>query len=291
MRATPIANLLAVAVAIGLAAAAGAASAQSPPTASAPYAWSAAPRAVEGDTVAGRFPAPPRFVREPHAPGGWGGWLRALPLKPRGTSVRLHTGALKPQQSVHAAVVDVDTGHKDLQQCADAIMRLRAEWLWSVRRRDAIAFNATGGGRLAYARWAAGERPSPDGRRWSRTSAADGSYAAFRKYLEHVMIYAGTASLEKELRPVAIADIDIGDVFIKGGFPGHAVLVVDVVRNPETGEKRFLLAQSYMPAQDIHILVDPAAADGTPWYDAASQSPLVTPEWTFDRAALRRWPG
>jgi len=58
----------------------------------------------------------------------------------------------------------------------------------------------------------------------------------------------------------------------------------------ETGEKRFLLLQSYMPAQSMHILKNPNAADGSPWYVTPVSDQLVTPEWTFARTALRRWP-
>ncbi|MBN8129444.1 hypothetical protein J0J27_23340, partial [Vibrio vulnificus] len=73
-------------------------------------------------------------------------------------------------------------------------------------------------------------------------------------------------------------------------FPGHAVLVADMAANPATGEKRFLLLQSYMPAQEIHVLKNPSAADGSPWYPAAFEGDLVTPEWTFAAGSLRRWP-
>jgi hypothetical protein len=79
-------------------------------------------------------------------------------------------------------------------------------------------------------------------------------------------------------------------VFIKGGFPGHAVLVADMVENRQTGEKRFLLLQSYMPAQDIHVLKNPKSEDGTPWYTTAIGDQLVTPEWVFPKTALKRWP-
>lgn len=85
-------------------------------------------------------------------------------------------------------------------------------------------------------------------------------------------------------------NIAIGDVFIKGGFPGHAVLVADMVENKTTGEKRFLLLQSYMPAQDMHILKNPKSEDGTPWYTMPVGDQLVTPEWVFLGTALRRWP-
>ena len=82
----------------------------------------------------------------------------------------------------------------------------------------------------------------------------------------------------------------IGDVFIKGGFPGHAVIVADLVENKLTKAKRFLLIQSYMPAQDMHVLKNPANGDASPWY-AVPAGDLVTPEWTFRPGSLRRWPG
>jgi len=40
---------------------------------------------------------------------------------------------------------------------------------------------------------------------------------------------------------------------IRAGSPGHAMLVVDVAED-ERGRRIYLLAQSYMPAQDIHIV-------------------------------------
>ena len=105
-----------------------------------------------------------------------------------------------------------------------------------------------------------------------------------------VFAYAGTYSLERELQKVPRQNIQIGDVFIRGGFPGHAVLVADMVANPATGEKRFLLIQSFMPAQEMHVLKNPAASDGSPWYPADFTGGLVTPEWSFPEGALHRWP-
>jgi len=43
-----------------------------------------------------------------------------------------------------------------------------------------------------------------------------------------------------------------GDIFYHGGSPGLAFMVLDVVEN-DLGNKMFLLAQSYMPAQEMHI--------------------------------------
>lgn len=241
------------------------------------------------ETISQRIPPPVGFRRTQEPASSFGAWLRQLPLKPEGEPVRLYTGAVKPRQDVHAAVIDIDVGNRDLQQCADAAMRLRAEWLWAVNRPNDIAFNYTGGGRVPFSRWARGERPWESGKSWNRKGKPDASYASFRRYMTQVFAYAGTYSLERELKPVALADIAIGDVFIKGGFPGHAVIVADMVENEATGEKRFLLIQSYMPAQDMHILVNPADPS-LPWYPANFKGPLVTPEWTFPEGSLRRWP-
>lgn len=235
------------------------------------YAWRADTSEPAGESLAARIPPPAGFTRTTTPPGSFAEWLRGLPMKPRGAPVLLHTGAKKWRQDVHAAVVDIDTGPRDLQQCADAIMRLRAEWLWSANRRSEIGFNYT------------------DGKRRSFPSSGKNDYGAFRKYMNAVFAYAGTYSLERELKSVAAADIAIGDVFIKGGFPGHAVLVADMATDA-AGDKRFLLLQSYMPAQEIHVLKNPASRDGSPWYGAPVTYPFVTPEWTFPAGSLKRWP-
>lgn len=253
-----------------------------------PYPWLG--QAQPERSIEALITPPPGFTRIPAAPGSFARWLRDLPLQPLGAPVRLYTGADKRRQDAHVAVVDIDVGSRDLQQCADAVMRLRAEWLRATGRDSEIAFNYTGGGRVPWTRWARGERPSSDGQRWSRTARSDESYVSFRRYLDQVFTYAGTYSLERELRPVALADARTGDIFIKGGFPGHAVLVADMVENAQTGERRFLLLQSFMPAQDIHVLRNPRDPAGGPWYALDFTGDLLTPEWTFPPGSLRRWP-
>jgi len=48
-------------------------------------------------------------------------------------------------------------------------------------------------------------------------------------------------------------ELKAGDVFIKGGSPGHCFIVMDVAENSQH-KKLFLLAQSFMPAQNIQVL-------------------------------------
>jgi len=253
------------------------------------YPWPRATPEAASATLAARILPPAGFLRRAAPPGSFASWLRGLPMKPAGEPVKFFNGIVKPRD-VHVAVVDIDIGSRDLQQCADAIMRLRAEWLLASGRQREIGFNYTGGGRVSFARWSNGERPSSDGKTWRRATKPDAGYASFRRYMDSVFAFAGTYSLERELKPVEVADLAIGDVFIRGGFPGHAVLVADLVENPTTGERRFLLLQSFMPAQSIHVLKNLATGDASPWYPATWNGPLMTPEWTFPEASLKRWP-
>jgi Domain of unknown function (4846) len=244
-----------------------------------------------GGSVVSRIAPPRGFTRVSAPEGSFAQWLRGLPLEPGRPHVRLFDGRLKANQSAQHAVIDIDTGARDLQQCADAVMRLRAEYLRASGRASEIAFRFTSGDLARWTDWSAGMRPIVSGSfvRWQRTAAADDSYPSFRRYLNTVFTYAGSHSLEKELRPIEANErLEPGDVFIQGGFPGHAVIVIDVARNA-AGETVLLSAQSYMPAQDMHILVNPTDATLSPWYRDVRTAPLSTPEWTFPPASVRRF--
>ncbi len=240
------------------------------------------------------LPPPAGFARPAVAPGSFGAWLRNLPLKPAGSPVLLYDGSRKRNQAAHAEVLDIDVGTQDLQQCADAVIRLRAEYLFSRKRMSEISFKFTSGDAAAYSQWQAGWRPAIKGNRvlWTKTAAADSSYLGFRAYLRCVFAYAGSQSLSGELQEVkTLPQMQIGDVFVHGGSPGHAAIVVDMAENPATGEKVFLLAQGYMPAQDIHILKDPGNPQLSPWYPVRFTGPLQTPEWEFQKTELKRCKG
>ncbi|GAB4145817.1 MAG: hypothetical protein Fur0041_20320 [Bacteroidia bacterium] len=90
--------------------------------------------------------------------GSYSHWLNCLPLYEDGKEVLLYNGQKKRNQSAQAAVIRIDPGTKDLQQCADACMRLRAEFLFNTKNYDAIAFNFTSGDRLEYSEWLKGKR-------------------------------------------------------------------------------------------------------------------------------------
>lgn len=244
----------------------------------------------DGKDISDRIDVPEGFDRIATEEGSFGDYLRSLPLKPHGSPVLYFNGDIKSAE-VHVAVLDIDVGDRDLQQCADAVMRLRAEYLYSKGEFEKIHFNFTNGFRVDYSKWMQGNRVVINGNKttWVKKTNESTDYQSFRKYLDIVFAYAGTASLAKELNSVTIEDMQIGDVFIKGGSPGHCVIIVDMAINKKTDEKLFLLAQSYMPAQDIHLLKNLNNEDGNPWYSLKDDESLDTPQWDFSIEQLMRF--
>ena len=254
------------------------------------YTLSANPLINEtGTNILSRFNTPKGFERKPARQGSFAHYLQNLPLKPTGSKVKYYDGNIK-YKDVYEAVVDIDIDDKNLQQCADAIMRLRAEYLYAQKAYENISFNLTNGFCVDYSEWIKGNRVIVKGNQtyWQKSASPSNTYKDFRNYLNFVFAYAGTLSLEKTLYNKGLKNISIGDVFIIGGSPGHAVIVVDVAENLK-GEKVFLLAQSYMPAQEIQILKNPNDKELSPWYSSNIIDELVTPEWIFKTHHLRSW--
>lgn len=244
-----------------------------------------------GITLETRIFPPANFQRIIEDENSYSTYLRGLPLKPHGSDVLLYDGTVKGNGG-YDAVIDMKIGDKDLHQCADAVMRLRAEYLWEQKRYNDIHFNLTNGFKVGYTEWMKGKRIAVKGNKsyWIDKGSPSNTYQDFWSYMELIFNYAGTLSLSKELMPVAIENIKIGDVFIWGGTPGHAVLVIDLAINSETKEKVFLLAQSYMPAQETHILQNPNNDKLSPWYLLSEiGDELTTPEWTFNNDELKRF--
>lgn len=237
--------------------------------------------------------APPKGYERIEAPANsFAEWLQHLPLKKGQPPVYLFNGAKKGNQQAQFAVIDMDVGKQDLQQCADAVMRLRAEYLLATDQHSQIHFNFTNGDKCDYQEWKSGIRPVINGNKvsWLQKAQPDASYANFKRYMTKIFQFAGTSSLSKELKPVhSLSDIQAGDVFIRGGFPGHAVMVMDIAIHRDTGEKIFMLAQSYMPAQEMHILRNPNVGENTPWYSIDFEGSLATPEWIFEKEQLMRF--
>ncbi len=251
------------------------------PAAEAVYPWRAGAPAGN-DRLDGRLRAPDGFTRVAVAPRSFGAFLRSLPLAPAGTKVVDYAGRPLYEDGHHpniAAVVEIDVGKRDLQQCADAILRLNAEWRYGLGERD-IAYRAVSGQRIAYQGWLAGDRAVVHGNDISfarRAAPHADDHAFFRGWLDDVFGWAGTGSLARDAKKVDRSDLAPGDVLVMTGTPfGHAVLVLDVAKD-EHGRIALLLGQSYMPAQSFQVLQPDARS---PWFVVApSDTSVTTPFW------------
>jgi hypothetical protein len=213
------------------------------------------------------IPLPAGFKKVKAAAGSFTEWLQALPLRGSRT-VYLFDGTPKENQRAQYAVIDFSIGSRDLQQCADAVMRLRAEYQFASNRSAEIRFKDNADKVYQF------HQP------YNRTNLWN--------YLQQVFAACGTASLERQLKKKHFEKMQAGDVLIRGGFPGHAAIVIAVAEDND-GNKAYLLAQSYMPAQDIHVLVNPHNNALSPWYLVAAAGAIKTPEYVFTKSELRTW--
>lgn len=241
-----------------------------------------------GNTLQTRIHTPAGFTRQEAAEGSLEAFLRNYTMKADGEKVLLYNGKEKGNQSAHAAVFALPIENADLQQCADSVMRVYAEYYWSIGAYDKIKFHFTNGFLAEYEKWREGYRVVVDGNdvSWSKSASYDDSYESFVKYLRVVFSYAGTLSMESEATKISLEEAKAGDVFLQGGSPGHVVMIVDVCVNEE-GKKAFLLAQGYMPAQEFHVLKNDLHEEDPWYYEEEITYPLSTPEYTFQEGSLK----
>jgi hypothetical protein len=213
------------------------------------------------------IPLPPGFIRTRVSEKSFAAWLRNLPLK-KDKHIFLYNGQMKTNQLTQFAVIDLPIGSKNLQQCADVVMRLRADYLRSENKWQQIRFFDN------------------DGKLYAPDGLLDNKH--WQNWLELVFTHCGTISLEKQLTVINGMDqCRIGTVLIQGGSPGHAMIIIDMAENKE-GKKIFLLAQGYMPAQDIHIVINQVDSSLSPWYER-DNGQVRTPGWIFPAGSFRNW--
>lgn len=252
------------------------------------YAWLAADARIRPLRVA--IAPPPGFTRVATKEGSFAAFLRDLPLRPEHTPVRAYTKEVLHEADdprIHA-VVELDVSPTDIQQCADSVIRLHAEWQWTSGKRDAIGYHFLSGDLATWPHYRAGERPIVDGNRvrFQNSASPKDDHVTFRKYLDMVFNYASTISLAgKSSRAVPKEELQAGDFFVLPGGPGHAILILDVASD-ERGHKVALLGQGYMPAQDFQVL---ATSAGSPWFSLDGDE-VDTPFWPvpFPFSSLHR---
>lgn len=240
-----------------------------------------------GQTLETRIKVPEGYQRIPAKSKSLTHFLRTYKLKDNGSPVLLYNGEEKGNQNAHVAVFQLPIENVDLQQCADSIMRVYAEYYYHQQLYDKIGFHFVNGFYAKYSKWRSGYKIKVNGNQcfWVKTSENQKTYASFQKYLKVVFSYASTLSMDKEAKKINIRDIRVGDIFIKGGSPGHVVMIVDVCE--KDGKKAFLLAQGYMPSQEFHVIKNPRHDD--PWYyEDEITYPFSTAEYIFQEGSLKR---
>lgn len=203
----------------------------------------------------------------------FGEYIRQFPLKERGSHMTYFSGNLALGQYFGYAVLDLPM-LSDIEQCADAVMRMRAEYLWNKGLYDNIHFHSVGGTDQRF------------------TGGPDRN--ALEQFLRKVYDSSNTSSLRREMKPKSFSDISPGDVFVYEspgeGFYGHAVLVADVAYNNKSGKKAIMLAQSSTPALTMHVIRDVFHPLLSPWVilDESADEIFVS-GIHFDITDLREW--
>ena len=222
-------------------------------------------------TVAETYPPPPGASRVPG--DAFATHLAGLPLLDADRPIRTHDGRTVHH---HGHVIDLPMVSGDLQQCADSILRVRAEFLRA--RGEDVLFHATSGDPMPWSRYRDGERARDVGNKLAWSTA---SPASWDTYLTALFLWAGTASLAAH-DTVADDTPHPGDLLVQGGFPGHAVLLLDVATRDDA--TYVLIAEGFMPAQEFHIELGPHAGWWL-WDDG-----VRLPHWDLPEKYLRTWP-
>lgn len=245
----------------------------------------------EGLILKDRVVIPEGYQREVYIKGSFQEYIQNYKLKPFGAKVINYDGSLYFNQIGHFGVLDIPVPKNGLQQCADALIRIRSEYLWSVNQKDKIGFNFTSGHYCSWKKYAEGYRPKVKGNKVSfhKTAKVNHSKENFYKYLNLIYTYSGTISLFHEMKRInSIQDLQVGDMLIIGGSPGHVVMIGDVIKN-EKGEKLFLLFQGNTPAQSVHLLKNLDNTSISPWYNLKMNAEISVPGYTFYKSKFIRF--
>jgi hypothetical protein len=219
------------------------------------------------------------------AKGSWQHFLRHLPINQK--PIVNYKGEILSDQTKNAGVIDYDIGLQDLQQCADAIMRLRAEYLFAQNKQDRIGFHFTSGHYYSWNDYCKGKRPKVQGNRvqFYQTSSCNPTHPNLRRYLDIVYAYAGTISLAQELKDAD--NFSVGTIIITPGSPGHCTIIIDEAIN-EKGERLFKLAEGYTPAQSIYVVSNPYNKELNPWY-RLEKGIIATSSYIFKNYQLKKF--
>ena len=86
-----------------------------------------------------------------------------------------------------------------LQQCADALIRIRSEYLWDNQRKDEIGFNFTSGHYCSWKQYAKGYRPKIKGNKVTFHKSASIDHSKENFYNHSHLNYFGANKFSKQI--------------------------------------------------------------------------------------------
>lgn len=250
----------------------------------------------DGKTIETRYRPPKGYKRTKAGKNTFTDFIRNEKLKDYGQKSIYYNGKPKKSEGVYDAVFDVDLAGKNILHCADSCYKFRGDYLYSIGRYDKMKFHFVGKGIADFDKYTRGYRVDPETGEYFLMGEKSSSPDVYKKFMDTVYIYSSTLSLVDDTDRVDIDDMKVGDIFLRLGTPGskrvgHAITIIDMAEN-SSGNKVFMLAQSYMPAQQPQVLVNKNDSEIGPWYslkDVKKAGKLRTPQWTFELDELARF--
>ncbi len=243
--------------------------------------------AIAQSTI-GTIPLPSNsYHRIKVEPASFGEWLRDLPLKEKSSPVLDYRGKIfKPgTDSIVASVINWDIKNRRLEQCMDILIRLYAEYSWENNITTPLNLPLPGGYWLRWEDWKKGFRPVFKGInvQLRKKTISDSTPAAFRNYLNTIYNASHTQQFYHAYQAVDRNEVQIGDIIVKKGTKGHAIMIVDLAKN-EHGDLIALIGNGDTPACQFFLL---NFRTGQPWI------PLVFTKDILDLPLRRKmsWDG
>jgi len=184
-------------------------------------------------------------------------WLRDLSLQKSGSDVLNYRGGIfkTGKDTSVAFVVDMNIEGKRLEQCMDVLVRFYADYLWEKKQTKNLNLPLPGGYWLNWKNWGEGYRPNFSGIDVTikKSSKPDSSHQSYISYLNTVYSESHTQQFFHAYLPINREEVKIGDMIIRKGTKGHAVMIVDLALNKQ-GEMIALIGNGDTPACQFFIL-------------------------------------
>jgi len=184
-------------------------------------------------------------------------FLRKLSLKKPGSNVVNYRGGVfkSGADTSVAFVVDMDIAGRRLEQCMDILIRLYAEYLWGKKQMANFILPLPGGHWLEWQDWKMGFRPVFKGIDVSmfRSAQPDSSHQSYTAFLNTIYSESHTQQFYHAYQPIERREVKIGDIIIKKGTKGHAIMIMDLTKN-EHGQMMALIGNGDTPACQFFLL-------------------------------------